>query len=137
MFSENKGFLGALEASFGVPFECGMVSESVRTHVDYVRSVEQQGNVGCMGHSSHNGLRSLGCHGDAGGNALVQHCLSLHCSGCFQQIYHFFAAAAVVAVDGGVVVSLMTSPAGCRGLRLYPQTLHYLLLQWMWHCGYV
>lgn len=141
MFSERKGFLHAPVASFGDPFGCGTVSVSVRTRVDYVTSVGEQGSVVCMGHPAHSELPSLSCHGDGGGNALVQHCLALHCSCCFQQISRSFAA--VVAVDDGVVVdvvavvSLVTSPADFRALGWTLQTLHYLLQQRMWHCGYV
>ena len=138
MFSEDKGFQLAPVASFGAPFGCGVVSEHVRTHVDCVRSVEEQGSAGCMDHPSHSGQLNLGCHGDGGGSALVQHCLSLHCSCCFQQPSHSFAA--VVddgAADAAVVVSSVTSPTGFPAPRWTLQTLHYPLQQWLWHCGYV
>lgn len=131
VFSEDKGFQHAPVASSEAPFGCGMVSVSVRTHVVYARSVGGQESVGCKGHHAHSGLLSLGCHGDGDENALVQHCLSLHCFCCFQQTSHSFAA--VVAVDDGVVdvvaVSLVTSPAGCRALRSTLQILHFLRRQ--------
>lgn len=71
-----------------------------------------------MGHPGHSGQQSPSYRGDGGGSALVQHCLSHHCSCCLQQTSHSFAA----AVDDGVadvvaVVSSVTSPAGCPALR--------------------
>lgn len=124
-------------ASSGAPFECGTVSARVKTHADCVRNVGDQGSVGCKDRPSHSELPSLGCHGDGGGSALVQRCLSLHCSCCFQQPSRSVAAVDDGAVDVVAAVSLVTSPAGSPALRWTLQTLHYLLQQWMWHCGYV
>lgn len=104
-------------ASSGAPFGCGTVSVSVRTRADCVTSAGQQGNVGCKGHLAHNGLLILGCHGDGGEGALAQHCLSLHCSCCFQQAFHSSAAAVGDGVDAVAVVSLETSPAGSQALK--------------------
>lgn len=137
MFSEHKGFPHAPVASFGVPFGCGTVSVSVRTFADYVMSVGEQGSVVCMGHPAHSEQPSLSYHGDGGGNALVQSCLALRCSCCFQQTSHSFAAAADDGVVDVVAVSLVTSPADFPALRWTLQTLHYLLQQRMWHCEYV
>lgn len=137
MFSEDKGFQRAPVASFGAPFGCGTVSVCVRTHADYVRSAEELRSVACMDHPGRSGLLSLGCHGDGGGSALVQHCLSLRCSCCFQQTSRFFAAVDDGVVDVVAVVSLVTSPAGSPVLRWTLQTPRYLLQQQMWHCGYV
>lgn len=138
MFSEDRGFLHALVASFGAPSGCEVESASVRTRVDCVKSVEEQGSAECMGHHDHNAQQSQGCHGDGGGSALVQHCLCHHCFCCCQQISHSFAA--VVAADDGAAdaaaVSLVSSPAGCPALIWNLQKLHFLLQQWMWHCGY-
>lgn len=135
MFSEDKGFLHAPVVSFGAPFESEVVSVSVRTHADCVRSVEEQVSADCMGHHGHNEQLRLSCHGDGGGSALVQHCLFHHYSYCLQQASHFFAVVDDGAVD--VVVSLVTFQAGCPALRWTLQNLHFLLLQWMWHCEYV
>lgn len=128
MFSEDRGFQHALVVSFGVPFGCEKVSVSVRAHAENVRCVVELGSAGSMDHPAHNGLLSLGCHGDGGGSALVQYCLSLRCSCCCQQISHSFAA--VVAVDDGVVDAvafLETSLTGCPALRWTLQTLYYQL----------
>lgn len=137
MFFEDKGFHCAPVASFEAPFGCGVVFECVRKRADCVRSVEEQENVGCMDLPSHSGLLSLSCHGDGGGSALAQQCLSLHCSCCFQQLYHFFAAVDDGVVDAVAVVSLVTSPAGYPVRRWILQPLHYLHQLWLWHCGYV
>lgn len=138
VFSEDKLFQHVPVASSGAPFGCGRVSASVRTRVVYVTSVGRQGSVGCKGHPDHSELLSLGCHGDGGGSAPVQHCLYLHCFCCFQQTSHSFVAVDDgVVVDVAAVVSLVTSPAGCPALRLTLQTLRFLLQLQMWHCGYV
>lgn len=139
VFSVDKGFLHAPVASSGAPFGCVVVSASVRTHVECVRSAGERGSAECMGRPGHSGLRSLSYHGDGGGSVLVQRCLSHRCSCCFPRSARSFAAA---AVDGGVVdvaavVSSVTSPAGYPALRWTLQNLHFLLQQWLWHCGYV
>lgn len=130
MFSEGKGFQHDLVASFEDPFECGGVSDCVRKRAGYVRSVGEQGSVGCMDLPSHSGLLSLSCHGDGGGSGLARHCLSLRCSCCFQQLCHSSAAVAAVG-DGVGVVFLATSPADYPGLRWTPLPLHYLLQLWL------
>lgn len=137
VFSEDTGFLHAPVASFGAPFGCGTISVCVRKRADCVRSVGEQGSVGCMDLPSHSGLPNPSCHGDGGESALALRCLSLHCSCCFQQLSHSFAAVDDGVVDVAAVVSLVTSPAGYPVLRWILQPLHYLLQQWMWHCGYV
>ena len=97
-FSEDKEFQHAPVASFGAPFGCVMESVCVRKRAECVRSVGEQESVGCMDLPSHSGLLSLSCHGDGGGSALVQRCLSPHCSCYFQQLFRSLAA-----VDDGVV----------------------------------
>lgn len=126
MFSEGKGSQRDLAVSFGAPFECGGVSDCARKRAGCVRSVEEQGSVGCMDLPSHSGLQSPSCHGDGGGSVLARRCLSLHCSCCFQQLCHSSAAATAVG-DGVDVVSLVTSPADYPVLRWIPLPLRYLL----------
>lgn len=130
MFSEGRGFRPDLAVSSEAPFECGGVSDCVRKHAGCVRRVGEQGSVGCTDLPSHSGLLSLSCHGDGGGSVLAQHCLSLHCSCCFQQLCHSSAAVAAVG-DGVGVVSLVTSPADYLVLRWIPLPLHYLLQLWL------
>lgn len=96
-FSGDKGFRDAPATSFEAPFGCGTVSVHVRKRADRARSAEERGRVGCMDLPSRSGLQNLSCHGDGGEGALARRCLSLHCSCCFQQLSHSFAA------DGGVV----------------------------------
>lgn len=136
-FSEDTLFPHVPVASSGAPFGCGRVSASVRTRVVCVMNAGRQGGVGCKGLPDHSELLSLGCHGDVGGSAPVQHCLSLHCFCCFPRTSRSFVAAAVVVVDDGVVVvvvvgvaavvSSVTSPTGFPALRLTLQTLRFLL----------
>lgn len=136
MFSEERGFQRGLAVSFEAPFGCGGVSDCVRKRAGCVRSVGEQGSVGCMDPPSHSGLLSLSCHGDGGGSVLARCCLSLRCSCCFQQLCHSSAAVAAVG-DGVDVVSLVTSPADYPFLRWIPLPLRSLLQLWLWRCVYV
>lgn len=130
VFSEGRGFQPDLVVSFEAPFECVGVSDCVRKRAGYVRSVGEQGSVGCMDLPSHSGLLSLSCHGDGGGSVLAQHCLSLHCFCCFQQLCRSSAAVAAVG-DGVDVVFSATSPADYPVLRWIPLPLHCLLQLWL------
>lgn len=105
VFSEGMGFQHAPVTSSGAPFGHGTASVCVRKCAGCVKSVGEQGSVGCMDLPSRSGLPNPSCHGDGGGGALAQHCLSPHRSCCFQQLSHFVAAVDDGAADVAAAAS--------------------------------